>query len=231
VVVHLVELFHSQRREHLGATMKTVVLVSGQMRTADQCATGIRELYPDATFIVHAVADADDDKAFAFKPGVTVIEPQHEMPERREYSWQMGRGCHGVQRVLKQLWGLARVWEVFQASGIEADVVVRMRPDLVFDVPPEAAAGGGVHIPRFANWWGYNDRFAFGDLPTMRAYFTRLNRLDEYIDAGGIFHPETFLRSSLAGCVVQRTRAVFATLRADGSRDEPLWIPEAGDLP
>lgn len=211
--------------------MKTVVLVSGQMRTADQCAAGIRELYPDVPFVVHAVADADADKAFAFKPAVTVIEPQHEMPERREYSWQMGRGCHGVQRVLKQLWGLARVWEVFESSGIEADVVVRMRPDLVFDVPPEPPAGGGWHVPKFANWWGYNDRYAFGDLQTMRAYFTRAARLNDYIDAGGTFHPETFLRSSMAGYPVHRTQAVFATLRADGTRDEPLWIPEAGDLP
>lgn len=211
--------------------MKTVVLVSGQMRTADKCAAGIRELYPDVPFVVHAVADADADKAFEFKPAVTVIEPQHEMPERREYSWQMGRGCHGVQRVLKQLWGLARVWQVFEASGIEADVVVRMRPDLVFDVPPEAPAGSGWHVPTFANWWGFNDRFAFGDLQSMRPYFTRLHRLDEYIDAGGIFHPETFLRSVMAGHPVHRTRAVFATLRADGSRDEPVWIDEAGDLP
>ena len=209
--------------------MKTVVLISGQMRTADQCAAGIRELYPDVPFVVHAVADHDADKAFAFKPAVTVIEPQYEMPERREYSWQMGRGCHGVQRVLKQLWGLARAWEVFAASGIEADVVVRMRPDLVFSVPPEAPAGGGWYVPKFANWWGFNDRFAFGDVPRMRAYFTRLYWLDEYINAGGIFHPETFLHAVMDGYTVHRTRAVFSTLRADGSRDEPVWVFDAGD--
>lgn len=210
--------------------MKTAVLVSGQMRTADKCAAAIRALYPDAPFVVHAVADEDADKAFAFKPAVTVIEPQHEMPERREYSWQIGRGCHGVQRVLKQLWGLARVWEVFQASGIKADVIVRCRPDLVFTVPPEAPAGDGLHVPKFANWWGLNDRFAFGDVTTMRTYFTRLYQLDEYIDAGGIFHPETFLRSVMAGYTLHRTRAVFATLRPDGSRDEPVWVFDAGDL-
>lgn len=211
--------------------MKTVVLVSGQMRTADQCAAGIRELYPDATFVVHAVADDDSDKAFAFKPAVTVIEPQHEMPERREYSWQIGRGCHGVQRVLKQLWGLARVWRAFEASGLEADVVVRCRPDLVFSVPPGPPMPLGVYVPTFANWWGLNDRFAFGDVTTMRAYFTRLYRLDQYIDAGGIFHPETFLLWAMAGYAVHRTPAVFATLRPDGSRDEPVWFPEAGDIP
>jgi hypothetical protein len=209
--------------------MKTVVLISGQMRTADQCAAGIRSLYPDATFVVHAVADEDADKAFLFRPAVTVIEPQHEMPEQREYSWQMGRGCHGVQRVLKQLWGLRRVWQVFEASGIEADCIVRCRSDLVFAVPPEPPAAG-FWVPTFCNWWGLNDRYAFGDLPAMRRYFTRLDRLDEYTDAGGIFHPETFLGWAMQGVKMTRTRAVFSTLRADGSLDRPVWVFDAGDV-
>lgn len=210
--------------------MKVVVLVSGQMRTADRCAAGIRSLYPDAPFVIHAVADADADKAFAFRPAVTVIEPQHEMPERREYSWQMSRGCHGVQRVLKQLWGLRRVWQAFEASGIEADVVVRMRPDLVFATPPEEIVDDWFTVPRFANWYGYNDRFAWGSLRDMRRYFMRLDRLDEYIDGGGVFHPETFLAWAMEGVPAMRTRAVFATLRPDGTRDEPVWCRECGDV-
>lgn len=210
--------------------MTTAVLVCGQMRTADKCAAGIRELYPDATFIVHAVADEDADKAFLFRPAVTVIEPQHEMPERREYSWQIARGCHGVQRVLKQLWGLNRVWQAFEASGIEADVVVRCRPDLVFFVPPEVPAGSGVHVPTFCNYWGLNDRFAYGDRETMRRYFTRLAKLDEYIDAGGFFHPETFLAWTMAGVRLHRTQAVFSTLRPDGTTDEPQWRRGLGDV-
>lgn len=210
--------------------MKTVVLISGQMRTAAQCAAGIRDIYPDVPFVVHAVADADADAAFLFRPAVTVIEPQHEMPERREYSTQIGRGCHGVQRVLKQLWGLRRVWQVFDASGIEADVIVRCRPDLTFSVPPEPFGGSGWRVPTFCNWWGFNDRFAFGELTAMRKYFTRLDRLDEYIDAGGIFHPETFLGWAMQGERAESTQAVFATLRADGTRDEPTWFPQAGDV-
>lgn len=209
--------------------MRVAVLVSGQMRTADQCVAGIRGLYPDVPFVVHAVADDDADKAFLFKPAVAVIEPQREMPERREYSWQMGRGCHGVQRVLKQLWGLRRVWQVFEASGIEADVIVRCRPDLLFSVPPEPPSDDGVWVPTFANWWGLNDRFAFGDRENMRAYFTRLDRLDEWIDMGGMFHPETFLAFSLVGCTIHNSRAVFSTLRPDGTRDEPVWRTDCGD--
>jgi hypothetical protein len=211
--------------------MTTAVLISGQMRTADRCAAGIRAIYPDATFVVHAVADADADAAFLFRPAVTVIEPQHEMPERREYSWQMGRGCHGVQRVLKQLWGLKRVWQVFEASGIEADVIVRCRPDLAFAKEPEPLVGHGIRVPRFSNFWGLNDRFGYGDRAAMQAYFTRLDRLDEYIDAGGIFHPETFLAWFAQGFDVQRTEALFATVRQDGSLDYPYVDPQMGDEP
>ncbi len=211
--------------------MKAVVLVSGQMRTADKCAAGIRSIYPDVPFVVHSVADDDADQAFAFRPAVTVIEPQREMPERREYSWQIGRGCHGVQGLLKQCWGLLRVWQAFDASGIEADVVVRMRPDLAFSVPPEPLClDDAIHVPTFANWFGINDRFGWGPRDVMRRYFTRLERIDEYVDAGGIFHHESFAAWSVAGVPIVRTKAVFASVRKDGSRDDPVWYVEAGDV-
>lgn len=228
--MRLVECVCAKRREHLGANLKTAVLISGQMRTADRCAAVIRSIYPDAAFVVHAVADDDAEKAFLFRPAVTVIEPQHEMPERREYSTQMGNGCHGVQRVLKQLWGLRRVWQVFEASGIEADCIVRCRADLTFDVPPESPATDALHVPTFCNYGGVNDRFAFGGLTAMRTYFTRFDRLDKYIDLGNVFHPETFLAWAMHNTVARWSRVVFATLRPDGTRDEPQWYGELGDV-
>jgi hypothetical protein len=214
--------------------MKIAVLISGQMRTANVCVQSIRNIYPNANFIVHAVADKNSDKAFLFKPAVTVIEPQYEMPERREYSIQIGRGCHGVQRVLKQLWGLKRVWEIFEQSGISADFIVRCRPDLLFSRNPENIDNNtnspGIYIPKFANWCGLNDRFAYGDVNSMKTYFLRLNYLDVYIDQQGIFHPETFLEWSVREYPIYRTNAVFASLREDGSRDEPIWKKETKDI-
>lgn len=209
--------------------MKTVVLISGQMRTAEHCAAGIRLIYPDVPFLVHAAADADADKAFLFKPAVTVIEPQHEMPERREYTWQSGLGNHGVQSQLKMLRCLQRTWQVFEASGIEADVVVRCRADLLFLVEPEEPTPE-FHVPAFANWWGLNDRFAWGPVDAMCRYFTRLDVLDEYIDQGGVFHSESFLAWAMRDVPLKRTRAVTASLRGNGTRDEPVWLPECGDV-
>lgn len=210
--------------------MRVAVLVAGQMRTAEHCAAGIREIYPDVPFVVHTPLDANAGKAFLFRPAVTLIEPQPELPERHQYTWQVGRGCNGVQRNLRQLWGLRRAWEAFEASGIQADVVVRCRPDLLFMVKPEPPTPDGFYVPAFANWWGLNDRFAWGPPDIMRRYCTRLDRLDEYIDQGGVFHAESFLAWAMNGIGVRRTCAVTASLREDGTRDEPVWLPECGDI-
>lgn len=132
--------------------MNVVVIICGQLRTAEHCAAGIRAIYQDATFVVHAPLDADAEKAFLFRPAVTLIEPQPELPERARYSHQLGRGCNGVQRNLRQLWGNQRAWRAFQASGIEADVIVRCRPDLLFYEPPEQPTlDDSLHVPGYAN--------------------------------------------------------------------------------
>jgi len=209
--------------------VKVVVIICGQMRTAEHCAPGIRAIYPDATFVVHAPLDADAEKAFLFRPAVTLIEPQPELPERFAYTHQVGRGCNGVQRNLRQLWGNQRAWLAFDRSGIEADVIVRCRPDLQFIVEPEEPTREFT-VPTFANWWGLNDRFAWGSPDVMRQYFNRLDVLDNYIDQGGVFHAESFLAWAMRDVPVRRTRAVTASLRADGTRDEPIWGEHWGDV-
>jgi hypothetical protein len=210
--------------------MKTAVLVSGQMRSASLCAEKLRSIYPEASWIIHANADEQATDAFLFRPSVCVIEKQPEVPERKQYAWQIGRYCHGIQTNLRQLWALRRVWEVFEASKIEADCIVRMRPDLDFSILPESPQADAIYIPKFANYWGYNDRFAYGGRELMKTYFKRLDLLDSYIDSGGMFHPETFLGWCLKGFPVKRTNAVFDSVRTDGSRDKPAYGKEWGDI-
>jgi hypothetical protein len=210
---------------------KVAVLVCGQMRTLDQTYNQVKSIYPNADFYVHAVLDEDAEKAFLLKPKVFFSEPQHEMPERLEYSWHMSRGCHGVQRVLKQLWGLEKVWNIYEKYGDKHDVIVRWRPDTLFSIPPENPEIitqqnlNHVFIPKFSNYHGLNDRFAFGNYENMKTYFTRFQRLDEFIDRKGMFHPETFLCWSMMDkkIIIQRTNAVFWSLRKDGSRIEPNY--------
>jgi hypothetical protein len=200
------------------------------MRTLDRTAKGLKELYPDAFWLVHAAKDPDAEKAFLLKPNVVIIEEQPFLPERREYAWQIGRGCHGIQSVLKQLWSLQRAWKVYEKTGFVADCVVRLRADLIFEKAPERPKNDAIYIPKFCNFFGYNDRFAFGGYDDMKKYFTRLEQLDEYINNKGIFHPETFLAHVLQDVHVKRTDAIFHTLRGDGTLDKAISKKEWNDI-
>jgi hypothetical protein len=211
--------------------MSTAVLISGQMRTADICAESILKAFPDADFYIHCVEDEDSHKSELFHPVAKSSYLQEPMVERGYYHRQKGRGVHGVQQVLQQLYGLAKVWDTYVAAGGDHEWVVRCRPDLRFTTPPENEVDrrGQIMIPRFCNYWGYNDRFAMVRREVAMRYFTRWSIFDSYLHNGGIFHPETFLKWSLEDCRMVRTNTVFHTLRKDGSTDEPLYFTESGD--
>jgi len=217
---------------------KIAILVCGQMRTLDKTYSQIKQIYPNADFYIHAVLDQDSEKGFLLKPKIFVSEPQFEMLERVEYSWQMRRGCHGVQRVLKQLWGLEKVWNVYEKTGDKHDIIIRWRPDTLFIENPENESNlteedlKSIYFPKFSNYWGLNDRFAFGNYENMKKYFTRFTNLDEYIDKNGIFHPETYLCYSMISnnINIKRTKAVFETLRSDGTKVEPHYCKSELDI-
>lgn len=217
---------------------KIAVLVCGQMRTLDQTYQQIKEIYKDADFYIHAVLDEDTKKGHLLKPKIFFSEPQFEMPEKVEYSWNLARGCHGVQRVLKQLWGLEKVWELYENSGDKHDIIIRWRPDTLFIENPEQSEeieeelDNKIFIPKFFNYWGLNDRFAFGNYEVMKIYFNRFKKLDEFISIKGMFHPETFLAWSIISqkIDIRRTKAVFHTLRKDGSKIEPVYNPKELDI-
>ena len=209
--------------------MRVAVLISGQMRAAEVCAPGIVAAFPGAEFFVVTPFGEDAHKAVLFG-GARYYVIDSPMSERPEHELQRGLGCASVQGVLRQLRDLRTAWERYAAAD-HADVVVRCRPDLQFTVPPEpVTVDDALHVPTFANWFGLNDRLAWGSHDVMRRYCTRLDRLDEYIDQGGVFHAESFLAWAMQGVTVKRTRAVFASVRKDGTRDEPVWAPYAGDL-
>lgn len=211
--------------------MSVAVLISGQMRTARVCYKSILAAFPGADFYVHAVLDDRSDDAELFRPLRLKIEPQNEMPERKEYTFQVGRFCYGVQGVLKQLDGLAKVYQLYKNSGHKHDWVVRCRADIDFTVMPETEDqfAGDVMVPKFSNFYGLNDRFAIMKSSVAELYFTRRSKLDHYIDNRGVFHPESFLAWSLAGSEIKRTKAVFDTLRAT-EREKPVYGVDYGDV-
>lgn len=212
--------------------MTTAVLVSGQMRTLDVCYPTIERHVLDCVSgaeIYSATADDEDaHKVELFRGVLGVTEPQPQM-EEKDYNRSIGLGCYGVQVVLRQLWAMKRAWKIMEGDGFKPDWVIRLRPDCWFhnDIEDfDKCDPNAIYVPTFHNFFGLNDRFAFGGYEVMKVYMNRLDNMDEYIAAGGVFHPESHLKWTLWNkhrIGVGRTQILFDLVRKTGQHIKPQW--------
>jgi len=214
------------------------------MRSADVCLASIQQhvlsRIGDHDIIAHIADDEDAWKLELFEPARAVVEQQPEFDEKN-YIHRTGRGVIGVQQVLRMFWSMEqsnKLKKQLEAErGAPYDWVIRLRPDTQFfsDIEDLTTLDpNAVYVPTFCNYWGYQDRFAFGSSKWMDVYHDKFgsfggdkcgNLLDTYIAEGGIYHPESYLKWVLdrAGTPVQRTQILFDTLRKDGSRIRAYW--------
>ena len=204
--------------------MKTAVLVSGQMRSLDVCISSIQkhllQRIGDYDLFAHVAEDEDAWKVELLEPKQCVVVNQPELDEKN-YIHRTGRGVIGVQQVLRMFWSMEESNKMKAAAEIDRgapyDWVIRLRPDTQFFSDVEDLStldANAVYVPTFCNYWGYQDRFAFGSSTAMDAYHRKLDLLDEFVAGNGIFHPETILKWVLdrAGTPVRRTEILFDTL-------------------
>ena len=214
--------------------MKSVaVLLSGKMRTLDSCIWGIRRLVPPhADFYVYAVQDEDAHKAALVNPRCVMTEQEPLLPERSIYFRTFPQGGHGVQQQLRQLYSKYRMWSLYESQNIKHDWIIRIRSDNIFltSLDDLDKCDLAVYIPPHGNWFGLNDQFAHGPYDLMREYFTRWLKLDEYIDSGGVFHTERFLKWSMRELPIRRTSVWVSILRKDNTIEGP-WHNTAWDDP
>lgn len=222
--------------------MKTAVLISGQMRTADVCLPSIQkhvlDRLGDYDVIAHIADDEDTWKLELFEPKKVSIQSQPELDEKN-YVHRSGRGVIGIQPVLRMFWSMEESnrlrREAEAESGVRYDWVVRLRPDTQFYSDVEELAScdpSAVYLPTFSNYYGYQDRFAFGGPAAMDAYHDKFSLLDTCMAENGIFHPESMLKWALdrAGTPVKRTAILFDTLRKNGYLKRPVWSAKYGDI-
>lgn len=222
--------------------MKTAVLVSGQMRSLDGCIASIQkhvlDRIGDYDVIAHVADDEDTWKVELLEPVQCVVVRQPEFDEKN-YIHRSGRGVIGIQPVLRMFWSMAESNRLKKereaATGRRYDWVIRLRPDTQFysDIEDLATCDpAAAYVPTFSNYYGYQDRFAFGGSVPMDAYHDKFGLLDTYVEEGGIFHPETMLKWALdrAGVPVHRTGIIFDTLRKNGLRKRPVWEAALGDV-
>jgi hypothetical protein len=213
--------------------MKTAILISGQMRTADVCNENAwkhvakRVPFTGRETFIHAAADEDAHKLKLYGPKRAVVEEQPQLDEKN-YGQLIGLGCYGVQVVLRQLWALQRVWQIMEGDGYRPDWVIRLRPDCWFHndmEDPMDCDQNCLYVPTFHNFFGLNDRFAFGSYEVMKVYMNRLDNMDEFVTARKLFHPETHLKWTMerAGIEVRRTNILFDLVRKNGQHVKPQW--------
>lgn len=233
--------------------MKTAVIITGHMRSFERCLPTIHwhvlRHFPDAAFFVATVNDADAKKAELLRARypsaqieIDAVSQQPELPlpvGPTASDWTVGRmyghepyqiSVH-PQAVLRQLWQLNRGWELYVSRRKqEADVVIRLRPDLWFRSCEHSMQRAPAHRAfldlknvAITPWWGrfggVNDRFGIMGSKAAEAYFATYASIPALLAAGCPLHPESLIKASVeaAGCVVDDTlRAEFATLRSNG---------------
>lgn len=116
--------------------------------------------------------------------------------------------CHFIN--LNRVFGLL---EEHMRGGATYDIVVSTRLDLALHdvpfVPPEPKT---VYIPGGEDHTGVNDRFAFGDVDSMRSYAAVIDNAIPMMEKGlSCPHPETLTKSNLEYCGITVVRFPLGT--------------------
>lgn len=227
--------------------MKTAVLVSGQARTFRSCWPNqlwhfFRRLDSPEFFVSMADdAQADDLKVigetfpFHFEKVQQPAIPETETMKRANFS---GYGCSAsMQNILRAFWHYQRVWELFnerpnQNVG-EYGTFVRIRPDLWFqdyEHPFNRLNEIAIHecwTPWWGSYSGVNDRLAIMGERAARVYMTAFSKLEELLESGCPFHPETLTRAALESeeiRIIQRLLVEFRIRRMPDAQHASEWL-------
>lgn len=133
-----------------------------------------------------------------------------------------------VVMFLRQLDSLRNVARGLDVHGRPDDLLILLRPDVMFKSPLNATEilerhhlkPHMIQLPNWSKCAGLNDRLAIGSRSAMVPYLSRGDRLREYVDARNRPHAERFLhfaiREQAYSCISTR----FLRVRADG-REQP----------
>lgn len=240
----------------MGEPVKTAIIITGHMRSFDRTMDSLHEhvfsKFPGADFFVSTVKDEDAHKADLLRPRypearveIEIVQEQPDciadlrakgcqLPEvwthGKPYMREKYRISVHPAAVARQLWQLARGWDLFRATSKSEDygTIIRCRPDMLFHSADLARALNPSELDAWTPGWGrfdgVNDRFAILGRAAASAYFTTYDQIPMHLATGENLHPETLVEASLyaAGCVIRDTLwPLFSTLRASGEIRPP----------
>lgn len=132
-------------------------------------------------------------------------------------------GYASLHNLLRQFHSLHRVTTLWETSGIDYDVVIYCRPDVLFQIPINIAwlnelRDNQILVPSFLPCRGCNDRFAIGKPSVMKVYGHRLLQAREYSKSNKL-HAESYLKNILvsSGITPKLVQFPFYRVRANGN--------------
>lgn len=221
--------------------MATAVLISGQMRTFEECYPTqrwqiFRHYEPDIHFFVSCCDDAQADSSEYlrrhYKNNVhieRVIDPGdlQEIPDSLGLHAPYANAA-GHRKLLLQHWGNKRVYEFFleEAPAEPWETIIRIRPDQWIHrfEKPITPMPNECHCAWWGKFGGVNDRLAVMGPAAALWYFSTFDFINGLLNVGCPFHPETLVRESmrLGNVTVNNTLlSEFSTIRMGGQRRWP----------
>ncbi len=221
--------------------MKTVFIYSGGMRSFDRTWRNhqwfIWRHFKDARFYCCTEDDEDAHKVSFLPPGATVRkvkQPEMVMPAGCPPTWTQGQPYmhepYAISvppsAVMGQLWMLREGWRLYEEGGEQADLVIRIRPDLwfhSFEKPERQIWESDLAlVPWWGRFGGCNDRFALLRPSAAAEYFIAYDKIPALISIGAPLHPETIIAESIGRMKICPTlKAEFSTLRKSGEMRPP----------
>jgi len=189
--------------------MKTAVLISGQLRTFAKCYPTqkwqiFRHYEPDIHFFVSCVDDPQADSASLLlrdyeNVNVERYQDPTDLPviPPEKGAWAPYANATSHDKLMLQHWGNKKVWHFFwdHKTATPFDTIIRIRPDIWihrFQRPRDPDKE-----ECFCPWWGkfggINDRLAIMGATAAFGYFEMYDRIQELLDKGCPFHPETLV--------------------------------------
>lgn len=204
--------------------MKVALCISGQARTWEQNRSNIIDNvisnYNCKIFTATDVPLAGiTPERSIFIPDLDVYKNKLEKITKHHH-WGNHNGPIPILKWMYKLYKCNELKKEFEQESDEIfDIVIRMRPDTVFTKKVELKiVNNTIVLCRDTlkdHLEGYSDIFWFCDSKTMDKVCELYFRINEYIDSGSIFHPETLLKHHclINGIALDRVDADFSIVR------------------